>query len=43
MELSFVLMVVATVCLFLAAFSVTVSRVSVGWLGLALWALATLV
>lgn len=37
------LMVAAVVCLFLAAFGVAVRRVSLGWLGLAFWALAVLI
>jgi hypothetical protein len=37
------LMVAAVVCLFLAAFGVGVRRVAIGWLGLALWALAVLI
>lgn len=37
------LMIAAVVCLFLAAFGVAVRRVSLGWLGLAFWALAVLI
>ena len=37
------LMVAAVVCLFLAAFGVAARRVSLGWLGLALWALTVLI
>jgi hypothetical protein len=38
-----VLLVVAVILLFLAAFGVNAPRVSLGWLGLALWALSTVV
>jgi hypothetical protein len=37
------LMVAAVVCLFLAAFGVAARRVSLGWLGLAFWALTVLI
>lgn len=37
------LMIAAVVCLSLAAFGVAVRRVALGWLGLALWALAVLI
>lgn len=37
-----VLMVAALVCLVLAAISVPAQRVSLGWLGMALWLLAQL-
>jgi hypothetical protein len=35
-----IIMIFALVCLFLQAFGVTTSRVSLGWLGMALWLLA---
>jgi hypothetical protein len=38
-----ILLVVAIILLALAAFGVNVSRVSLGWLGLAFWALSTAV
>lgn len=37
------LMLAAVVCLFLAAFGIAARRVSLGWLGLAFWALAVLI
>jgi hypothetical protein len=43
MMLNTILLVAAVVCLFLAAFGVSVKGVQVGWLGLALFVLAGLV
>jgi len=37
------LLLIAVILLFLAAFGVNAPRVSLGWLGLALWALSTAV
>ena len=39
--ISLVLMIAAIVCLFLAAFNVPIGRPSLGWLGMALWGLST--
>jgi hypothetical protein len=41
--ISLVLMIAAIVCLFLAAFNVPVGRPSLGWFGMGLWALSTVV
>lgn len=41
--LSFVLQIVALICLFCAALSVPFARVSLGWLGMALWLLSLMV
>jgi len=43
MSLSFLLQIVALVCLILAAIGVPSSRVSLGWLGMALWLCALMV
>lgn len=43
MSLSFLLQIVALVCLILAAIGVPASRVQLGWLGLALWLAALMV
>jgi hypothetical protein len=41
--LSFLLQIIALICLFCAALGVPVSRVSLGWLGMALWLLSLMV
>jgi hypothetical protein len=41
--LTLILMIAAVICLFLAAFGVGVSRVHLGWLGVALYVLAQLI
>lgn len=41
MTISFLLVIIALVLLFLAAFGVSLGRVSPGWLGMALWLLST--
>lgn len=43
MTIATILLLVAAVLLFCAAFGVPSSRVNLGWLGLALWALSLLV
>jgi hypothetical protein len=41
--ISLILIIVAIVCLFLAALNVPVARVSIGWLGLAFYVLAQVI
>lgn len=41
--LSFILQIVAVICLFAAALNVSWSRAQLGWLGLALWLLSLMV
>lgn len=41
--LSFLLQIIAVICLFCAALNVAAPRVSLGWLGLALWLLSLMV
>lgn len=41
--LALILVICSIVCFFLATFSVPTGRVSIGWLGLALYALASVV
>lgn len=41
--LSFILQIIALICLFAAALNVAWARVSLGWLGLALWLLSLMV
>lgn len=43
MTISTILMIVAVVLLFCAAFSVPSSRVVLGWLGMAIWATSILI
>jgi hypothetical protein len=43
MSLSFLLQIVALVCLFCASFSVNPPRVGLGWMGMALWLLSLMV
>lgn len=43
MSISFLLEIVALVCLILAAIGIPASRVSLGWLGMALWLAALMV
>lgn len=43
MDISTVLTIIACVCFFLAAFGIGWPRMAMGWLGLALWCLASLV
>lgn len=43
MSIDLILLIAAVICLFLAAFGVAVSRVSLGWLGLALFVLTFLI
>ena len=38
-----ILLIAGFICLILAAFSVAAPRVSLGWLGLALWLLAVII
>lgn len=42
MTLGFLLLLASFICFLLATFGVNTGRVSVGWLGLALWVLAVL-
>jgi hypothetical protein len=42
-SLRLILMILGLFCLILAAFNISAPRVSVGWLGLALWLLAVIV
>jgi hypothetical protein len=43
MGIGMLLMILAVICLVLAAFGVSVRSVSLGWLGMAFWALSLLV
>lgn len=43
MTISLLILIIAIVCLFLAALNVNTGPISIGWMGLAMWCLSTVI